>query len=130
LNRSLLISHCPRTVLVQSFLSVVGLVATKRPNRALLWFLFTLLILATGAIAVRRIVYRRTVRATQPEIVKVVTPGPNSIDDIYEDLRPEHRPLVNEALSRCLEDGTVEQMLRELRMDNGRYTKVRLYYHP
>ena len=115
--------------ILSAALSAAALIS-QLTKKVLISFFLSLLVLTSLAIAVQSYVHERKVRDVQSEIVKLVTPRVHSVDDLYQELSPTELPLIAEALSRCVSEGTLEQTVLELQMNDGSFIKVRGYYRP
>jgi hypothetical protein len=111
-------------------LAIAGLLSGWQGRRTILALLLSFLILITGASTVRSISHERRLVSLQAEILQLVSQRARSVDDIYEDLRYVEFAVVNEALSRCVDEGIVGHKVLEFQRTDGDFTRVRVYYRP
>ena len=125
--------------MIQAFWGIASIAATlagtiitwwKEPSQRrilLVTFLLVFAIVGTSEITVRIILYERTIQKVQSDIRKILVQQERTAEDIREELSLDPS-LVNDALSRCLEDGTVGQKTALIPWSDNMLIKVRLYF--
>jgi hypothetical protein len=105
-------------------LALAGLKIDRPRLRSLL---FACLIFLAVLMVANGIVHNRRLRVVQTRIVSLVSKRNLSEEDIYAEIQLKDRALVREALSKCLDNGTINFQMEELLKEDGTRTKVDLY---
>jgi hypothetical protein len=125
--------------MVEAFWGIASIAATlagmigiwrKDPSQrrsVIITFLLLVALIGTSDITAGILVYERAVKKLQADIPKILVQQARSAEDIREELSVDPS-LVDKALSRCLEEGTVEQKTSPVVMSDNTSVRVRLYY--
>jgi len=114
--------------LVGLAISLVGLVAARLTRQAVLAIFACCLVVTTGVASWLELKHEHEVSQVETELKARLSRNRWTLDRLYSEMREPDSKLLHEALSRAIEDGTVNDQLTECTVNDGSVLSTRVYF--
>lgn len=110
-------------------ISLGGLLVARLTRQAILATFACSLVFTTGVASWLALEHERSVSRVETELRARLSHNRWTLDRIYVEMREPDPKLLREALSRAIEDGTVNDQLTECTVNDGSVLSTRVYFN-
>jgi len=109
-------------------LSLGGLLAARLTRQVILAIFACSLVVTTGVASWLALEHQHEVSRVETELLARLSHNRWTIDRIYSEMREPDSKLLREAISRAIEDGTINDQLTECTVNDGSVLSTRVYF--